>query len=156
MLRFGHGAPPTGAARMAPVAPLSAAELKSHVDPPKAMPDEQPVRHMTRVGAFGVLSTMPGSSAPPMRVVAVRVEPETEPVNQPPVRLAAPKTSGPAGDTPADGQNVDAEHQIKVDPLPAPIVCVCTALPSVTKPMPTPSRVAERNDAGTPNAFVNS
>src|ERR1700733_18451 len=158
MFRFGHGAPPTGSARMAPLAPLSKELLSCHVELLNAICDEQPVRHRTSVGAFGVLSTIPGSRAPPMRPEApiVSVVPEIDPVNHPPVRLAAPKNRGPAGETPADAQNFDAEHQAKVDPSPAPMVCVCAALPSACKPTPSPSRVAERNVAGTPVTFNNS
>jgi hypothetical protein len=138
---------------MAPVTPLAADELRAQVDVLKLML-VQLERQLSRVGDPVTLSTMPGSSAPPIRVVAVKVEPEMDPENHPPVRLAALKTSGkPTSTWP---QNFDAEHQVKVDPSPTPTVCVCVTLPSVAKPMPTPSRVAERNDAGTPNAFDNS
>ena len=91
---------------------------------------------MISVGALGVLSTMFGSSAPPTReVVAVTIgwlEPlvPSGPVTQPPVRLAGPKRSGPAGETPADEQNFAAEQKVSVDPSPASTVCVCVAAES--------------------------
>src|ERR1700722_13330217 len=132
MLKFGQGAPPTGSARVGTI-PLSSELLSAHVEPLKAIP-AQPVRQRSKVGEFGVLSTMPGSSAPPTLVPALKVGiPDglviVAPENQPPVRLAALNKSGEPTSTWL--QNFDAEHQVKGDPSPAPTVCVCTALRSV-------------------------
>ena len=56
------------------------------------------VRQRTTVGDPVAPSTMPGSSAPPYRVVTVRVlalpPVPTDPLNQTPVRLAALKVAG--------------------------------------------------------------
>src|SRR6202020_2901080 len=48
------------------------------------------------------------------------------------------------------------QHQTVVEPSPAPTVCVCSVLPNVIRPAPTPSRVVDRKVAGAPNALCNS
>ena len=157
MLKFGQGVavPPNGiiAARDqravgdASVQPRHSpkSNCRSHVEPSITSGVVHEVRQRSAFGDPVAPSTMPGSSAPPYRVVTVKVEPDTEPVNQTPVRLAALKRSGPPTD--AVRQNFAAEHQT-VAPLPAPTVCVCVTLPRALTPMPTPSRAVIEQTRG--------
>src|ERR1700733_9514941 len=140
MLKFGQGVVvppngirlPTGSARsgavLVPVAPLAELELSSHVDPSMLRGVVQEVRQRRIVGDPVAPSAMPGSTAPPRRVVTVRVEPDTEPENHAPVRLAALKVRGPPTST--FPQNFAAEHQTVCEPAPEPIVWFCVTLPS--------------------------
>ena len=123
-----------------PIAPFAEDELSAHVEPSMLSGVVQEVRQRSTVGDPVAPSTMPGSSAPPYRVVTVKVEPDTEPLNQTPVRLAALKTAGDCTPPVGSVQNLDAEHQTTLDPSPTPTVCVCVTFPSVKIPMPTPSR----------------
>src|ERR1700693_2324163 len=101
-----------------PVAPFAALELSNHVEPSILSGVVQEVRQRSTVGDPVAPSTIPGSSAPPYRVVTVRTFEDTEPLNQTPVRLAALKVRGlPRSTFP---QNFAAEHQTVCDPVPEP------------------------------------